>query len=182
LGKLISETNTAVDLIYGFTGKQLDEATELQHNLNRWYDATLGQWVSEDPISFAAGDENIRRYVRNRASESTDSTGLEDDYWKGYWEAYFQSYDPWVWDNPQPSNTVDYALEMGTRASNVVAAAAAAAAAALLAAEAAAAARAAFMREVAARAARKAAEDAAREAEYFRRMEQQFRRYGDGRK
>jgi len=184
LGKLISETNTAVDLIYGFTGKQLDEATELQHNLNRWYDATLGQWVSEDPISFAAWDENIRRYVRNRASESTDSTGLEDDYWKGYWEAYFQSYDPWVWDNPQPSNTVDYALEMGTRASNVVAAAAAAAAAALLAAEAAAAAaaRAAFMREVAARAARKAAEDAAREAEYFRRMEQQFRRYGDGRK
>ncbi len=183
-GKLISETNTAVDLIYGFTGKQLDEATELQHNLNRWYDATLGQWLSEDPMSFAAGDENVRRYVRNRVSESTDSTGLEDDYWKGYWEAYRQSYDAWVWDNAQPANTVDYVLEMGTRAANVVTAAAAAAAAAVAAAEAAAAAaaRAAFMRAVAEKAARKAAQEAADNAEYFRRLGQQYHRHGDGRK
>ncbi len=54
-GKLVSETNSVVDLIYGYTGKQLDEATGLQHNLFRWYDSGIGKWMSEDPLGFAAG-------------------------------------------------------------------------------------------------------------------------------
>jgi RHS repeat-associated protein len=77
-GKLVSETNAAVDLIFGYTGKQLDEATGLQHNLFRWFDSDLGQWLSEDPISFAAGDENLRRYVRNTSLTSSDPSGLAD--------------------------------------------------------------------------------------------------------
>jgi RHS repeat-associated protein len=76
-GKLVSESNNAIDLIFGFTGKQLDEATGLQHNLFRWYDSALGQWLSEDPIGFTAGDENVRRYVGNRATYITDSSGLD---------------------------------------------------------------------------------------------------------
>ncbi len=80
-GALISETNSAVDLIYGFTGKQLDEATYLQHNLNRWYDSALGQWLSEDPIGFDAGDENLRRYVSNSSMKLRDLDGLQEtDY------------------------------------------------------------------------------------------------------
>ncbi len=78
-GKLVSETNAAVDLIFGYTGKQLDEATGLQHNLFRWYDAGLGQWLSEDPMGFAAGDENVRRYVSGRLLSGMDSTGLMND-------------------------------------------------------------------------------------------------------
>ncbi len=54
-GELVSESNAAVDLIYGFTGKQFDELTGLQHNLFRWYDAGEGKWLSEDPLGFAAG-------------------------------------------------------------------------------------------------------------------------------
>jgi RHS repeat-associated protein len=77
-GKLISETAPTVDLLYGYTGKQYDEATGLQHNLNRWYDPALGQWLSEDPISFAAGDENLRRYVGNQIINLIDPTGLQD--------------------------------------------------------------------------------------------------------
>ena len=88
-GKLISETNAAVDLLFGFTGKQLDEATGLQHNLNRWYDSGLGQWLSEDPIGFRAGDENIRRYIRNKSTLSIDPTGLHDDAQQA--EAYSQA-------------------------------------------------------------------------------------------
>lgn len=65
LGKLISESNSAVDLLFSYTGKQYDEATRFQHNLNRWYSPENGQWISEDPIGFAAGDANIRRYVGN---------------------------------------------------------------------------------------------------------------------
>jgi RHS repeat-associated protein len=75
-GKLVSETNSAVDLFFGFTGKQLDEATGLQHNLFRWYDSNLGQWLSEDPLSFGAGDENVRRYVGNGHLIGLDPLGL----------------------------------------------------------------------------------------------------------
>ncbi len=77
-GKLISETNAAVDLIFGFTGKQFDDATGLQHNLFRWYDSELGQWLSEDPLGFAAGDENVRRYVGSKPIFRIDPTGLHD--------------------------------------------------------------------------------------------------------
>jgi RHS repeat-associated protein len=77
-GKLISETNTSVDLIYAYTGKQFDEATGLQHNLFRWLDPSLGQWLNEDPLSFAAGDENVRRYVGNKVVDSIDPLGLQE--------------------------------------------------------------------------------------------------------
>jgi RHS repeat-associated protein len=63
-------------MAFAFTGKQYEEATALQHNLFRWYDPTLGQWLSEDPLSFAAGDENVRRYVRNDTILRLDPLGL----------------------------------------------------------------------------------------------------------
>ncbi len=75
-GKLVSETNSAIDLLFAFTGKQLDDSTDLQHNLYRWYDAAFGQWLSEDPLGFEAGDENLRRYVSGNAVGSIDPTGL----------------------------------------------------------------------------------------------------------
>jgi RHS repeat-associated protein len=75
-GKLTAETNAAVDLIFGYTGKQLDEATGLQHNLFRWYDSALGQWLSEDSLGFEAGDENLKRYVGNGVAMATDPLGL----------------------------------------------------------------------------------------------------------
>lgn len=75
-GKLVAETNTAVDLIFGFTGKQLDDSTGLQHNLFRWYDASLGQWMSEDPMGFGANDGNLRRYIGNSSVGYKDPTGL----------------------------------------------------------------------------------------------------------
>ena len=76
-GKLISETNTSVDLIYAFTGKQSDEATGLQHNLFRWLDPSLGQWLNEDPLGFHANDANVRRYVNNRWLYGVDPSGLQ---------------------------------------------------------------------------------------------------------
>jgi RHS repeat-associated protein len=77
-GKLTAETNAAVDLLFGYTGKQLDDATGLQHNLFRWYDSALGQWLSEDPIGFAAGDGNLSRYVGNRSTIAVDPSGLAE--------------------------------------------------------------------------------------------------------
>jgi len=82
-GQLISETNASVDMIFAFTGKQYDEATGLQHNLNRWYDPALGQWLNEDPIGFSAGDENVRRYVGNGVTGAVDPSGLQEPTKKG---------------------------------------------------------------------------------------------------
>jgi RHS repeat-associated protein len=37
----------------------------LQNNHQRWYDAVLAHWQSEDPIAFAVGDANLYRYCGN---------------------------------------------------------------------------------------------------------------------
>jgi RHS repeat-associated protein len=87
-GALVSESNAAVDLLFAYTGKQFDETTGLQHNWFRWYDPALGQWLSEDPLGFAAGDENVRRYVGNGVVDSIDPTGLysrPEDTPEYYW-------------------------------------------------------------------------------------------------
>jgi RHS repeat-associated protein len=81
-GNVTKETN-AVDVLFGFTGRQFDGATGLQNNLNRWYDASVGRWISEDPIGFAGGDANLYRYVANGATNFSDPLGLWrwDDDW-----------------------------------------------------------------------------------------------------
>jgi RHS repeat-associated protein len=76
-GNLVSQTNAAVDFLFGFTGRPLDEATGLQNNLNRWYDAATGRWLSNDPIGFSAGDPNLSRYCRNSATNFSDPDGLQ---------------------------------------------------------------------------------------------------------
>jgi RHS repeat-associated protein len=75
-GNLKSETNAAVDCLFGYTGRQFDKATGLQNNVNRWYDSVVGRWVSEDPIGFGGGDSNINRYVRNAPGGFIDPNGL----------------------------------------------------------------------------------------------------------
>jgi RHS repeat-associated protein len=60
---------------FGYTGKKLDTETGLQNNWNRWYDAAVGRWISEDPIGFAGGDDNLSRYVLNQPSSLVDPSG-----------------------------------------------------------------------------------------------------------
>ena len=66
-----------VDEAFAFTGRWFDAATGLQNNLNRWYDPSIGRWLSEDPIGLAAGDENPYRYVGNMPTEFSDPRGLQ---------------------------------------------------------------------------------------------------------
>ena len=58
-----------------YTGRFLDNLTGLQWNLNRWYDASLGRWLSQDPIGFKGGDFNLYRYVGNNPTTRVDPTG-----------------------------------------------------------------------------------------------------------
>jgi len=75
-GDITSETALAVDHLFAYTGRPLDEDTELQNNLHRWYDLATGRWMSEDPIGLGAGDANLYRYVGNNVLVSVDPRGL----------------------------------------------------------------------------------------------------------
>ena len=48
----------------------------MQWNLNRWYDPSVGKWLSEDPSGLAA-DANPYRYCDNGPTDATDPSGLE---------------------------------------------------------------------------------------------------------
>ncbi len=60
----------------GYTGKYFDISIGAQFNINRWYDAEVGRWISEDPIGFAGGDVNLGRYVGNASVIYVDPNGL----------------------------------------------------------------------------------------------------------
>jgi len=75
-GNLTSGTNP---LLFGYTGKAFDTATNLQNNINRWYDATVGRWLSTDPIGFDGNDTNLYRYVSCRPINMFDPQGLEEN-------------------------------------------------------------------------------------------------------
>ena len=78
-GNVISETNSAVDHIFGYTGREQDPETGLNYNRARYYDPAVGRFVSEDPIGFAAGDPNPSRYVGNNVTGAVDPSGLEEE-------------------------------------------------------------------------------------------------------
>ncbi|MEJ5341556.1 MAG: RHS repeat-associated core domain-containing protein [Thermogutta sp.] len=76
-GKVTSESNPTIDSLFLFTGRPFDSDTQLQNNLNRWYDARVGRWLSEDPIGFNGGDASLYRYVGNAPTEATDPNALK---------------------------------------------------------------------------------------------------------
>lgn len=61
-----------------YTGREPDSATGLIYYRARWYDPTLGRFISEDPIGFSAGDANLSRYVGNSTTNLIDPSGLDD--------------------------------------------------------------------------------------------------------
>ena len=76
-GNVTSETNAAIDHLFGYTGRPFDETTGLQNNLHRWYDASVGRWLSEDPIGIKGDDANLYRYCANSTVNIVDAIGLK---------------------------------------------------------------------------------------------------------
>ncbi len=66
---------SGVEFRYGYTGRELDTETGLYYYRARYYDPTVGRFISEDPVGFGAGDTNLYRYVGNNATNYTDPTG-----------------------------------------------------------------------------------------------------------
>lgn len=60
---------------YCYTGREF-ETDELYYYRARYYDPTIGRFISSDPIEFMAGDFNFYRYVGNSPVEWVDAFGL----------------------------------------------------------------------------------------------------------
>src|SRR5262249_29957590 len=63
---------------YAWTGRERETETGLQYNRARYYDPATGRWVSQDPIGYSGGDNNLYRYVNNHPTITTDSSGLQE--------------------------------------------------------------------------------------------------------
>ncbi|WP_342596958.1 RHS repeat-associated core domain-containing protein [Cyanobacterium aponinum UTEX 3222] len=75
-GNVVSETNSAVDSRYRFTGREWDEEIDLYYYRARYYSGESGRFTSVDPISFESGTYNLYGYVDNNPINSIDSSGL----------------------------------------------------------------------------------------------------------
>ena len=73
-GTIVSQSDSSQGTLFGFTSRPLDTATGLQNNWHRWY-TDAGWWLSQDPMSFTAGDANTSRYVGNSPTMATDPSG-----------------------------------------------------------------------------------------------------------
>ncbi|MEJ7623687.1 MAG: RHS repeat-associated core domain-containing protein [Pyrinomonadaceae bacterium] len=70
-------TNSSFSSRYQFTGREFDSFSGLQYSRARFYDPTLGRFISEDPIDFGGGDINLYGYVRNMPLWFRDPRGLQ---------------------------------------------------------------------------------------------------------
>jgi RHS repeat-associated protein len=60
---------------YCYTGREFD-SRELYYYRARYYDPTIGRFISQDPIEFLSGDFNWYRYVGNDPVNWVDPSGL----------------------------------------------------------------------------------------------------------
>jgi RHS repeat-associated protein len=118
-GAVVSETNPNVEFAFGFTGRERDESTGQSFHRARYYDPTVGRWLSEDPIGFAAGDTNLSRYVGNGATNFIDPSGLDD--LKVIIDRQTRVEYPWYWpigvtiDTPDGSAMARLVLPSGAK-------------------------------------------------------------------
>ncbi len=74
-GEIHSETGSLVQPLT-FTGREYDSESGLYFYRARYYDPRSGTFLTKDPISFAGGDMNLYRYVRNNPANFADPFGL----------------------------------------------------------------------------------------------------------
>jgi RHS repeat-associated protein len=74
-GRVVAQTNPAVEFRYGYTGREQDGETGLDYYRARYYDAGVGRFIGEDPLGFGGGHGNLTRYVGNSPTNFTDPSG-----------------------------------------------------------------------------------------------------------
>ena len=74
-GKIESQSDPNFIQPYTFTSREFDPETGLYFYRARYYDPSIGRFVSEDLLRFLAGD-NLYRYVGNNPVKNFDPYGL----------------------------------------------------------------------------------------------------------
>ncbi|MDR3762572.1 MAG: RHS repeat-associated core domain-containing protein, partial [Acidobacteriota bacterium] len=67
---------------FRYTGREHDTETGLYYYRARYYDPSIGRFVSEDPVRFKAG-VNFYPYVMNAPTFFVDPLGLDQTIWDG---------------------------------------------------------------------------------------------------
>jgi RHS repeat-associated protein len=68
--------SSSVAWVYLHQGGRLDTVSGLYNFRYRDYSPTLGRWMEQDPVGFAAGDSNLHRGVADNPVNSLDPGGL----------------------------------------------------------------------------------------------------------
>ncbi|MEN1678275.1 MAG: putative Ig domain-containing protein [Planctomycetota bacterium] len=76
-GGNVQATTDGATTRYLFTGRELDLSTGLYFFRRRYFDPSIGAFLSEDPLGIHAGDANLLRYVFNHPIGLTDPSGLQ---------------------------------------------------------------------------------------------------------
>jgi RHS repeat-associated protein len=77
-GQVVGQSDATVEFRFGYTGREQDAETGLDYYRARYYDASNGRFISEEPIGFSAGDSNLTRYVGNSPTNWVDPSGLQE--------------------------------------------------------------------------------------------------------
>ncbi len=80
-GSWVTLTASAIGNPYLFTGRRFDPESGNYYYRARYYSPSLGRFLSQDPIGYAAGDANLYRYVLNRPTNLADPSGKADWYY-----------------------------------------------------------------------------------------------------
>lgn len=64
---------------FRYTGREWDQETNLYYYRARYYDPSIGRFISEDPIRLASGTTNFYAYVGNDPIDYVDPFGLSGD-------------------------------------------------------------------------------------------------------
>jgi RHS repeat-associated protein len=74
-GNLKSQTNAAVDCLFGFAGLPFDKGSGFDMSQTRPYDPATGRWAQPDWSGLDGGDTNLYRYCGNSPTNTTDPSG-----------------------------------------------------------------------------------------------------------
>src|SRR5262249_44801258 len=75
-----SRTNSLFSWVYLHQGGRYDATSGLYNFRNRDYSPTLGRWMEQDPIGYAAGDNNLYEDEQSAPTSFTDPAGLSS-FW-----------------------------------------------------------------------------------------------------
>jgi RHS repeat-associated protein len=81
-GNVLSDTSAGFQPFY-FAGCLYDQDTKLCHFGAREYDASVGRFLSKDPLLFGGGDTNLYGYVVNDPINRIDPAGTWSFPWPG---------------------------------------------------------------------------------------------------